>query len=87
MLTYGLIVSKQKDTEEVFDRLNEFGEEHINKLFKVQGEFNLLVEMKAKNPNRMVELLNKVKNLDGVIMLKTFPVMHKTREYNTLPKF
>ena len=86
MLTYALVVSKQNSVENVFNAIKEFGEDHVSKAFVVYGEYDILAEVKAQNEAKMKELLNKIREMEGVVTLKTFSVTHKTRERDRLPQ-
>lgn len=86
MLTYALVVSNQNSVERILSAIKGFGEEHVSKAFVVYGEYDILAEVKAQNEVKMNELLSRIKEMEGVVTLKTFPVVHKTWERDQLPK-
>ncbi len=85
MLTYTLLVSKQNFRDTIHKKIQEIPE-GIYRLYKVSGEYDLLVEIKLQNETKMKEVLNKIKSFDGVMDLKTLTVLHKTKEHDHLPK-
>ena len=85
MLTYALVVSRPNRVDGVLSEIKAFGQDHVSKAFVVSGEYDILAEVKAQNEETMNELLNKIKGMEGVITMKTFPVLHKTREMDRLP--
>ena len=86
MLIYVLIVSREDSAETIYRSLKALEDKNIRKLFVVSGEYNLLAEIKAQNETNLKEVLNKIRSTEGVITMNTLPVMHKTREHDTLPK-
>ncbi len=87
MLTYALIVSKENCREGIFKKISSYGEQNIKRVCKLEGEYDLLAELKVQNEEKMKDYLNEIRNLEGVVALKTFTVVHKTKEHDQLPKF
>ena len=85
MLTYALIVSKENCHEKVYEQIKEL-KNGVYRLYKVSGEYDLLAEIKLQSEEKMKEILNKIKSLEGVMTLKTCTVLHKTKEHNQPPK-
>ena len=86
MLTYALIVSKRGKRDSIYSRIQEIGQKNVNRLYKVYGEYDLLLGVKVQSEEKLKELMNGIKGIEGVILLKTFKVLHKTYEHDILPK-
>ena len=87
MLTYALIISKKSKRDAIYKNIEQLANSSLNRLYKVYGEYDLLAEFKMPNDKKMKDLLNQIKETDGVVTLKTFTVLHKTKEGDSVPKF
>ena len=85
MLTYALIISKKSKRDKIYKKIGELAGAHLNRLHKVYGEYDLLGEFKVQSEKKMNLLLNEIKGIEGVVTLKTFTVLHKTKEHDTIP--
>ena len=86
MLTYALLVSKNNKRERVFREVKDLAGESLRYLQKVYGEYDLIAGFKMQNEEKLSLILNKIKEIDGVLTLKTCTVIHKTRESDFIPR-
>jgi len=86
MLTYALIVTNKNLKEDIYIKIKQLTQAYLKRLHKVSGEYDLFVELKLQNEQKMVDVLNKMRNIEGVSILRTFTVIHKTKEHDQVPK-
>ncbi|HZX12458.1 MAG TPA: Lrp/AsnC ligand binding domain-containing protein [Candidatus Nanoarchaeia archaeon] len=85
MLTYVLIVSKAGLRERVYTTIKRLGPV-VDRLHRVAGEFDLLTALKTASEEKMKESVNKVREMEGVVTLKTYTVFHKTKAADIVPQ-
>jgi len=74
MLIFALISVHQNRLNKVLDKLNNLGSKYVNKVHLVYGEYDIIAELRALNPESSVNLLKEIKETDGVSDLKTYVV-------------
>ena len=87
MLMYALLNVNQMKLSSVVDSIRGVCGESVNKLHPVYGEFDVLLKLKGVNRDSLTSLLNKIRDLDGVMSVKTYMVAHKTKESDVLPGY
>ena len=64
----------QNKLANVVDKINGLGSKYVNKVHLVYGEYDVIAELKANNPDVSADLLKTLKETDGVRELKTYVV-------------
>lgn len=91
MLTYLLMSVEQKKIPKIREEITDIDKEtkqgikkKINQVQEVYGEYDLLAKIETNNEKEMNDIINKVKNINGIQFIKTCSVIHKTRESDRL---
>ena len=82
MLVFALLGVNQNKIEDVLKRLKKLGDKNINKLHIVYGEYDIIAELKADDPEASADLLRKIKETAGVNTLKTYVVSDQITDNN-----
>lgn len=70
----------QNKLSSVVQKIKSIGPKFINKIHLVYGEYDIITEIKAHNPDESAELLKYLKETDGVNSLKTYVVSDEITE-------
>jgi len=73
-MVFALLGVNQNKINNVLTKIKSLGEKHINKVHLVYGEYDIIAEIKAHNPDTSAEILKTLKETDGVNVLKTYVV-------------
>ena len=87
MLTYAFVVTEKGSSDIVSKKIESLMGKSLNRLSRVYGEYDLVVEVKALSEGKMNELLDQLNELEGVQTMKTCTVLHKTKMSDQLPKW
>ncbi len=74
MMVFALLGVNQSRIQQVLGKIKSLGEKHINKVHLVYGEYDIIAEINAYNPETSVEILRAIKETEGVNSLKTYVV-------------
>ncbi|GEM_PF-6687130 len=74
MMVFALLGVNQKKISNVLASIKNIGEVYINKVHFVYGEYDIIAEIKAKNPEISTNILKILKETEGVNSLKTYVV-------------
>ena len=74
MMVFALLGVNQNKIKDVLGKINSLKDKHINKVHLVYGEYDIIAEIKAHNPETSAEVLRTLKETDGVNSLKTYVV-------------
>lgn len=74
MLIFALISVHQNRLNNVVDKIKSLGSKYVNKVHLVYGEYDIIAELKALNPESSTNLLKEIKETEGVSDLKTYVV-------------
>ncbi len=86
MLVFVLIGVHQNKLNDVLNKLRSLGNKYLNKVHLVYGEYDIIAELKALNPESSASILKNIRDTDGVIDLKTYVASDQLPEddYRTL---
>lgn len=84
MLIFALLGVNQSKLNSVIQRIRSLGPKHLNKVHLVYGEYDIIAEIKAHNPDTSAELLRSLKETDGVNSLKAYVVSDEITEERDL---
>lgn len=74
MMVFALLGVHQNKINNVLTKIKKLGERYINKVHLVYGEYDIIAEIKAHNPETSTNILRTLKETDGVNTLKTYVV-------------
>ncbi|MBS3167656.1 Lrp/AsnC family transcriptional regulator [Candidatus Woesearchaeota archaeon] len=74
MMVFALLGVNQDKMEDVIFKIRNLGDKYINKVHLVYGEYDVIAEIKAHNPETSVNILRTIKETEGVNSLKTYVV-------------
>ncbi len=77
MLIFALMNINQNKINSVINKISAIGPNSINKMHLVYGEYDLIAELKAHNPDASADLLKSLKETDGVNSLKAYVVSNE----------
>ncbi len=69
---------------QVLHKIRSFGPKYINKVHLVYGEYDIITEIKAHNPETSTSILKALKETEGVTTLKTYVVSDKLTDEDKL---
>ncbi|MEM0360309.1 MAG: Lrp/AsnC family transcriptional regulator [Candidatus Diapherotrites archaeon] len=73
-------LSKHKDVMKKLESL-----EHVNEVYQVMGEYNLLLKAVLPDSPSTKEFLDRLASIDGVLDMKSMVVLEKVKSSNSLP--
>jgi len=82
MIVFALLSVSQSKLKDVLRKLKDLGPKNINKVHLVYGEYDIIAELKAYNPESSTSLLKTIKETEGVNVLKTYVVSDQITENN-----
>ena len=74
MLVFALLGVHQNKINNVLEKIRSLGQRNINKVHLVYGEYDIIAEIKAHNPEVSTSILKTLKETEGVNNLKTYVV-------------
>ena len=74
MMVFALLGVNQNKIEDVIMKIRNLGDRYINKVHLVYGEYDIIAEIKAFNPETSTNILKTIKEIEGVNNLKTYVV-------------
>ena len=77
MMVFALLGVNQNKLDNVLRKIKDFGPKYLNKVHLVYGEYDIIAELRAHNPEVSANLLKELKETDGVNSLKTYVVDRK----------
>jgi len=80
MLIFALVSVHQNKLNSVLGKINSLGPKYVNKVHLVYGEYDIIAELKALNPESSASILKEIKETDGVSDLKTYVVSDQLSE-------
>lgn len=86
-MVFALLGVHQNKIDSVLRKINSLGVKYINKVHLVYGEYDIIAEIKAHNPETSTSILKTLKETDGVNTLKTYVVSDQLTDegLNILP--
>lgn len=73
-MVFALLAVHQNKLNQVLARIKNLGPKYLNKVHLVYGEYDIIAEIKAHNPETSANILKTLKETDGVNTLKTYVV-------------
>ena len=73
-MVFALLGVNQSKINNVLSKIRNLGPTHINKVHLVYGEYDIITEIKAHNPETSANILKTLRETDGVNSLKTYVV-------------
>lgn len=73
-MVFALLGVNQSKINNVLTRIKNLGPKHINKVHLVYGEYDIITEIKAHNPETSANILKMLRETEGVNTLKTYVV-------------
>ena len=73
-MVFALLGVNQNKIDHVLSRIRSLGSKYVNKVHLVYGEYDIIAEIKAHNPETSTSILKTLKETDGVNTLKTYVV-------------
>ncbi|HLC58468.1 MAG TPA: Lrp/AsnC ligand binding domain-containing protein [Candidatus Nanoarchaeia archaeon] len=64
----------QNKIQDILHKVKDISGKHLNKVHLVYGEYDLIAEIQAHNPETSVNILRMIKETEGVNTLKTYVV-------------
>lgn len=80
MLVFALLGVNQNKLNSIISKIKGLGPKYLNKVHLVYGEYDIIAEIKAHNPDTSSEILKTLKETDGVNVLKTYVVSDQLTE-------
>jgi DNA-binding Lrp family transcriptional regulator len=74
MKVIALLAVNQNKIPNVLTKIKDLGKKNISKVHLVYGEYDIITEINAHNPEISSEILRTLKETDGVNLLKTYVV-------------
>ena len=74
MMVFALLGVHQNKIENVLSKIKSLGNKYVNKVHLVYGEYDIIAEIKAHNPETSTNILKTLRETDGVNTLKTYVV-------------
>jgi len=82
MIVLALLGVNQNKITQVLKKVKGLGAKYVNKVHLVYGEYDIIVELKAYNPEISANLLKELRETEGVNVLKTYVVSDQITENN-----
>ncbi len=67
-----IITSSGVPTQKISEKIKKLG---VSKVFEVTGRFTIIVFVQAENLEKLNQILEAIRSVDGVIQTETFPVL------------
>lgn len=80
MLVFALLGVNQNKLSPIIQKIRNLGPKYLNKVHLVYGEYDIIAEIKALNPDTSAEILKNLKETDGVNILKTYVVSDQLKD-------
>ncbi len=80
VLVFALLGVNQSKLNQVIKKVKTIGGKNVNKVHLVYGEYDIIAELKAQNPESSSALLKEIKEIEGVNSLKTYVVSDSITE-------
>ena len=80
MLVFALLGVNKNKLSQIIKKIRDLGPKHLNKVHLVYGEYDIIAEIKALNPDTSAEILKNIKETDGVNILKTYVVSDQIKD-------
>ncbi len=80
MLVFALLGVNQNKLSQIIQKIRNLGPKYLNKVHLVYGEYDIIAEIKALNPDTSAEILKNLKETDGVNILKTYVVSDQIKD-------
>lgn len=74
MMVFALLGVHQNKLNLVLKKIRNLGPRYLNKVHLVYGEYDIIAELKANNPETSANILKTLKETEGVNVLKTYVV-------------
>ncbi len=74
MMVFALLGVNQNKLDNVLKKIKNFGPKYLNKVHLVYGEYDIIAELRAHNPETSANMLKELKETEGVNTLKTYVV-------------
>ncbi len=74
MMVFALLGEHQNKIDHVLSKIRSLGDKYVNKVHLVYGEYDIIAEIKAHNPETSTNILKTLRETDGVNTLKTYVV-------------
>jgi len=74
LMVFALLGVHQNKIENVLSKIKSLGNKYVNKVHLVYGEYDIIAEIKAHNPETSTNILKTLRETDGVNTLKTYVV-------------
>jgi len=74
MIVFALLGVHQNKLNLVLKKIRNLGPKYLNKVHLVYGEYDIIAELKANNPETSANILKTLKETEGVNVLKTYVV-------------
>ena len=84
MLVFVLLGVHQHKINHVIGKIKGLGPKYLNKVHLVYGEYDIIAEIKAHNPETSSNILRRLKETEGVNTLKTYVVSDQLRNEDEL---
>ena len=74
MIVFALLGVHQNKLNLVLKKIRNLGPKYLNNVHLVYGEYDIIAELKANNPETSANILKTLKETEGVNVLKTYVV-------------
>ena len=74
MMVFVLLGVYHSKLNNVINKIKSLGPKHLNKIHLVYGEYDIIAEIKANNPETSADILRNLRETEGVNTLKTYVV-------------
>ncbi len=81
-MVFALLGVNQNKINNVLSKIKGLGQKNVNKVHLVYGEYDIIAEINANNPETSANILKTLKETDGVTNLKTYVVSDQITEGN-----
>ncbi len=80
MLVFALLGVNQGKLTQIIKKIRDLGPKYLNKVHLVYGEYDIIAEIKALNPDASAEILKNLKETEGVNVLKAYVVSDQIKD-------
>ena len=86
-MVFALLGVHQNKINNVLSTIRGLGDKYVNKVHLVYGEYDIIAEIKAHNPETSTNILKTLRETEGVNTLKTYVVSDQLTDegLNILP--
>jgi len=67
-----ITTSSSVPTQKISDKLIKLG---VSRIFEVTGRFSIIIFVQAEDFNKLNQILENIRSIEGVIQTETFPVL------------